>query len=116
MCQHIVQKKSLAKVNLAKRCVFLFMILIIYTISLGVNKKPKTLIKVGAVKFYDTNFIYSRVISLQASDRPVDTADLLAHEVAPAPPALFTDSGELRRASAKSVLKTKTAQLLSARS
>ena len=32
-------KKSLAKVNLAKRGMFHFMILIIYTISLGVNKE-----------------------------------------------------------------------------
>ena len=47
--------------------------------------------------------------------RPVDIVDLLAHEFASVPPALFTDSGELRTASAKSVLKTNTAQLLSAR-
>ena len=107
--------KSLAKVNLAKRGMFHFMILIIYTISLGVNKKTKKSIKVGAVKVYDTNLIYSRVIGHQASDRPVDIADLLAHELAPVPPALFTDSGELKTASAKSVLKTNTAQLLSAR-
>ena len=71
--------------------------------------------KIAAVKVYDTNFIYSRVIGLHASDRPADIADLLAHEVAPVPLALFTDSGELRTASAKSVLKTNTAQLLSAR-
>ena len=108
LCQHIVQK-SLAKVNLA-RGRFHFMILIIYTISLGVNKKKtKKLIKVGAVKVYDTNLIYSRDIGLQASDRPVDIADLLAHEHARVPSPLFTDSGELRTASAKSVLKTNTA-------
>ena len=111
MCQHI---KSLAKVNLA-RGMFHFMILIIYSISLGVNKETKKSIKVGSVKVYDTSLIYSRVTGLQASDRPVDIADLLAHELAPVPPALFTDSGELRTASAKSVLKTNTAQLLSAR-
>ena len=64
---------------------------------------------------YDANLTYSRVIGLQASDRPVDIADLLAHELDPASLALFTDSGELRTASAKSVLKTNTAQLLSAR-
>ena len=58
---------------------------------------------------------YSRVIGLQVSGRPVDTADLLAHELAPVAPALFTDNRELRTASAKSVLKTNTAQLLSAR-
>ena len=68
-------KKSLAKVDLA-RGMFHFMILIIYTISLGVNKETKKSIKVGAVKVYDTNLIYSRVIGLQASDRPVDIADI----------------------------------------
>ena len=97
------------------RGMFHFMILIIYTISLGVNKETKKSIKVGAVKVYDNNLIYSRVTGLQASDRPVDIADLLAHDLAPVLPALFTDSGELRTASAKSVLKTNTAQLLSAR-
>ena len=91
------------------------MILIIYTVSLGVNKETKKSIKVGAVKVYDTNLIYSRVIGLQDSDRPVDIADLLSHELAPVPSALFTDKGELRTASVKSVLKTNTAQLLSAR-
>ena len=109
-------KKSLAKVNLA-RGVFHFMILIIYTISLGVNKETKKSVKVGAVglKVYDTNLIYSRVIGLQASGRPVDIDDLLAHELARVRSSLFTDSGELRTASAKSVLKTNTAQLLLAR-
>ena len=104
-------KKSCAKVNLASG-MFHFMILNIYTISLGVNKETKKSIKVGAVKVYDTNLIYSRVIGLQASDKPVDIADLLAHELAPVP---LADNGELRTASAKSVLKTNTAQLLSAR-
>ena len=107
-------KKSLAKVNLA-RDMFYFMILIIYTVSLGVNKETKKSIKVEAVKVYDTILIYSRVIGLQASDRPVDIADLLAHELARVPSPLFTDSGELRTASAKFVLKTNTAQLLSAK-
>ena len=97
------------------RGMFHFMILIIYTISLGVNKETKKSIKVGAVKVYDTNLIYSRVIGLQACDRPVDIADLLAHELARLPSPLFTDRGELRTASAKSVLKTNTAQLLSVR-
>ena len=97
------------------RGVFHFMILIIYSISLGVNKETKQSIKVGAVKVYDTNLRYSRITGLQASDRPVDIADSLAHELAPVPPALFTDNGELRTASAKSVLKSNTSQLLSAR-
>ena len=93
------------RVNLA-RGMFYFMILIIYTISLGVNKESKKSIKVGAVMVYCTNLIYSRVIGLQPSDRPVDIADLLAHELAArVPPALFTDSGELRTVSAKFVLR-----------
>ena len=71
LCVNILFKKSLAKVNLA-RGMFHFMILIIYTISLGVSKETKKSIKVGAVKVYDTNLIYSKVIGLQASDRPVD--------------------------------------------
>ena len=61
-----------------------------------------------------TLYIQGSLVS-KASDRLVDIADLLAQELAPVPPALFTDSGELRTASAKSVLKTNTAQLLSAR-
>ena len=84
---------SFAEVNLA-RGMFHVMILIIYTNSLGVNKETKKSIKAGAVKVYDTNLIYSRVTDLQANDRPVDIADLLSHELAPVPPALFTDSGE----------------------
>ena len=101
-CVSTCSKRSLAKVNLA-RGMFHFMILIIYTVSLGVNKETKKSIKVGAAKVYDTN------IGLQASTRPVDVADLLALELVPVPPALFTDSGELRTASAKSVLKTNPA-------
>ena len=81
-------KKSLAKVNLARGMLH-FMILIIYTISLGVNKDKKKSIKVGTVKVYDTNLIYSRVIGLQASDRPVDITDLLAHELAHVPSPLL---------------------------
>ena len=52
---------------------------------LGENKETKKSVKVGAVKVYDTNLIYSRVTYLQASDRPADIADLLAHELASVP-------------------------------
>ena len=60
-------KKSLAKVNLA-RGVFHFMILIIYTISLGVNKETKKSVEVGAVglKVYDrlpTLYIQGSLVS-----------------------------------------------------
>ena len=109
-CVSTCSKKSLVKVNLAKRGVFHFMILIIYTLSLGVNKETKKSIKSGAVKVYDANLIYSSVIGLQASDRPVDITD--KHMSLLLFPLHYS---QIRTASAKSVLKTNTAQLLSLR-
>ena len=50
--------------------------------SLGVNKETQKSIKVGAVT----------VSGLQASGRPVDIADLLAHELARVASSLFTNS------------------------
>ena len=38
-------------------------------------------VKVGAVKVFDTNLIYSRVIGLQASGRDIDIKDVLDHEL-----------------------------------
>ena len=40
-------------------------------------------VKVGAVKVFDTNLIYSRVIGLQARERDIDFKDVLGHELAP---------------------------------
>ena len=40
-------------------------------------------VKVGAVKVFDTNLIYSRVIGLQARERDIDIKDVLGHELAP---------------------------------
>ena len=81
-------------------------------ISMAETKKS---VKVRGVKIYDTNLIYSRVIGLQASNRPVDIDDVLSYELAPVPTALFTESGEMRDAKAKSVLKSNTQKLLSTR-
>ena len=62
-------------------------------------------VKVGAVKVFDTNLIYSRVIGLQASGRDIDIEDVLDHELAPVPTSMFHDSGEMRIAKLKSNLK-----------
>ncbi len=62
-------------------------------------------VSVGQEKVFDTNLIYSRVIGLQASNRQVDITNVLSHELAPIPTAMFTDSGEMRITKAKSALK-----------
>lgn len=62
-------------------------------------------VKVEAVKVFDTNLIYSRVIGLQASGRDVDIKDVLGHELAPVPTSMFDDTGEMRIAKSKSTLK-----------
>ena len=49
---------------------------------------------VGAIKVYDTNVIYSRIIGLQASGREVDIDDVLKYELAPIPMAMFDSSGD----------------------
>jgi len=54
---------------------------------------------------FETNLIYSRVLGLQASSREVDIKDVLAHELAPVPTSMFTETGEMRCSKAKSVLK-----------
>ena len=62
-------------------------------VSMTVTKKH---VRVGEVKVFDTNLIYSRVIGLQASSREVDINDVLSHELAPIPTAMFTEAGEMR--------------------
>ena len=62
-------------------------------------------IKVGESKVYDTELIYTRVIGLQASSREFDVKQLLCHELAPIPTSMFTETGEMRVAKAKSALK-----------
>ena len=59
-------------------------------------------VNVGAVKVFDTNLIYSRVIGLQASGRDIDIEDVLGHELAPVPTSMFHDT---RIAKSKSTLK-----------
>ena len=70
--------------------------------TMSVTKKH---VKVGQVKVFDTNVIYSRVLGLQASGREIDIRDVLSHELAPIPTALFDDHGEMRIAKAKASLK-----------
>jgi len=62
-------------------------------------------VKVGAVKVFDTNLIYSRVIGLQDSGRDIDINDVLGHELAPVPTSMFDDTGCMRIAKPKSTLK-----------
>ena len=44
-------------------------------------------------------------MGLQASSREVDIHDILAHELAPVPTSMFSDSGDMRIAKGKSQLK-----------
>ena len=53
-------------------------------------------LKVGNTKVFDTNFIYTRVIGLQASSRYIDINVLLAHELAPVPTSMFADTGGIK--------------------
>ena len=86
-----------------------------------IKKKVKTMsetkkhVKVGDVKVFDTNLIYSRVIGLQASSRDVDIIDVLSHELAPVPTAMFDETGEMRISKSKSTLKKQLQVEVSAR-
>ncbi|KAG1677098.1 Clavesin-2 [Nymphon striatum] len=62
-------------------------------------------VKVGAVKVFDTNLIYARVIGLQVSGRDIDIKDVLGHELAPVPTSMFDDTRDMRIAKSKSTLK-----------
>jgi len=62
-------------------------------------------VKVGAVKVFDTNLIYARVIGLQVSGQDIDIKDVLGHELAPFPTSMFDDTGDMRIAKSKSTLK-----------
>ncbi len=71
--------------------------------TMSLTKKHVTL---GEKKVLDTSLIYSGVIGLlQTSNRQVDITDVLSHELAPIPTAMFTDSGEMPITKAKSALK-----------
>ena len=62
-------------------------------------------IKVGYTKVINTELIYTRVIGIQASSQEIDIKQLLSYELSPVPTAMFSESGEMRVAKAKSVLK-----------
>ena len=62
-------------------------------------------IKVGYTKVFNTELIYARVIEFQASSQEIDIKQLLSYELSPVPTAMFSESGEMRVAKAKSVLK-----------
>ena len=65
----------------------------------------KKSVNIGTVKVFDSNLIYSRVICLQASNRDIDIDNLMSHELAPFPTALFTEFGDMRISTSKSILK-----------
>ena len=45
--------------------------------------------------FYDTDFIYTRVIDLQQS-RDINIKEVLTYELSPVPPALIDEGGDMR--------------------
>ena len=64
-------------------------------------------VKIGNTKVYDTVLICSRVMGLQMSGRDIDIKNVVQHELAPIPTALFDESGNLRITKTKSTLKKK---------
>ena len=60
---------------------------------------------IGESKVFDTNLIYTRVIGLQISSRETDIDRILAHELAPVPTSMFSETGDMKICTAKSVLK-----------
>ena len=72
-------------------------------VTMAVSRKH---IKVGQVPVYDTNLIYSRVLGLQKV-RDISLKDILKFELAPVPPSMFEENGDLRITKTKSVLKRK---------
>jgi hypothetical protein len=80
-------------------------------ITMAVVKKN---IRLGSLVLFDTNLIYSRVMGLLHS-RDISLQSVLHHELAPVPTSMFEDSGEMRIAKTKSVLKRKIQVDVSAR-
>ena len=72
-------------------------------------------IKIGGAKVFDTEFIYSRVIGIHASSRDIGIKQLLSYELSPVPTAMFSESGDMRVAKSKSVLKKALQKEVSAR-
>ena len=61
-------------------------------------------VKIGYIKVYDLNAIYSMVIALLSSDRGVDVNNVFSYELASVPTAIFVKDG-MRICKAKSKLK-----------
>jgi len=72
-------------------------------VTMAVSRKQ---IKVGQTPVYDTGLIYSRVLGLQAV-RDINLKDILKFELAPVPPSMFEDNGDMRITKSKAVLKQK---------
>ena len=67
--------------------------------------ESKKHLKVAETKVFDTNLIYTTVIGLQTSSRDIDIARILAHELPLVPTSMFTDMGDMKICTDKSVLK-----------
>ena len=61
--------------------------------------------KMNNIKILGTEMIYARAMALQCSQRYYDTRILMAHELASRPASMFDDSGAMRVAKTKAVLK-----------
>ena len=61
--------------------------------------------KVNNMKILGTEMIYARAMALQCSQRYYDTRNLMAHELASRPASMFDDSGAMKVAKTKAVLK-----------
>ena len=61
--------------------------------------------KVSGMKILDTEMIYARAMALQCSPRKYNTQNLMAHELASKPASMFDESGAMKVAKTKSVLK-----------
>ena len=57
---------------------------------------PRKHIKLEKSKVFDTEIIYARAMTLQATSRGIDTENLLAHELAPFPTSMFDADGHMR--------------------
>ena len=69
--------------------------------TMAVSRKH---IKISENKVFDTEIIYARAMGLQRSFRNFDSRNLLAHELSPQPPSMFSE-GCMREAKTKANLK-----------
>ena len=61
--------------------------------------------KVNNMKILGTGVIYARAMALQCSQRYYDNRNLMVHELASRPASMFDDSGAMKVAKTKAVLK-----------